>query len=90
MFCAPGFPLEEVVDPTGAGDSFAGGLVGHVASELETNDRIGPSTLRHGMLFGTATASYCVEAVGTARVATLTRRDVDTRLTEIRALFELR
>ena len=90
MFFAPGFPLEDVVDPTGAGDSFAGGLVGHIATELETTDRVGPATLRHAMLFGTATASYCVEAVGTERVASLARRDVDSRVAEIRALFELR
>jgi len=89
MFFAPGFPLEEVVDPTGAGDSFAGGLVGHVAKELEATDRIGPATLRHAMLFGTATASYCVEAVGTERVASIVERDVETRMNEIRSLFHL-
>lgn len=89
MFFAPGFPLEDVVDPTGAGDSFAGGLVGHVAKELETHDRIGPATLRHAMLFGTATASYCVEAVGTERVASIAARDVEARMGEIRSLFHL-
>jgi sugar/nucleoside kinase (ribokinase family) len=90
IFFAPGYPLEDVIDPTGAGDSFAGGLVGHLATELESTDRISPSTLRHAMLFGTVTASYCVEAVGTHRVASVGTGDIETRIAEIRALFDLR
>jgi sugar/nucleoside kinase (ribokinase family) len=90
MFFAPGFPLEDVVDPTGAGDSFAGGLVGHVATELESADRVTPQALRRAMLFGTATASYCVEAVGTRGVADIGAGEVEKRMAEIRGLFELR
>jgi sugar/nucleoside kinase (ribokinase family) len=90
MFYAPGFPLEDVVDPTGAGDSFAGGLVGHVANELEANDRLGPSALRRAMLFGTATASYCVEAVGTKGVSGIGLGEIERRMSEIHALFELK
>jgi len=90
MFFAPGFPLEEVIDPTGAGDSFAGGLVGHIATELEKSDRLGPVGLRRAMLFGTATASYCVEAVGTKGVAAIDAGAIETRMAEIHALFEIR
>lgn len=84
VFAAPGFPLEDVVDPTGAGDSFAGGLVGYLATQAE----ITPLALRRAMIYGTATASYCVEAVGTDRVATLDRRDVAVRVAAIRSLYD--
>jgi sugar/nucleoside kinase (ribokinase family) len=84
VFAAPGFPLEDEVDPTGAGDSFAGGFLGYLASQSE----IGPLALRRAMVHGTATASYCVEAVGTKRVGSLSRSDVAARVNAIRALYE--
>ena len=84
VFAAPGFPLEDVVDPTGAGDSFAGGLLGYIASQPS----ITPLTLRRGMLYATATASFCVEAVGTGRIAAVTREDITRRVDDIRALYE--
>ncbi|WP_438030403.1 PfkB family carbohydrate kinase [Sorangium sp. So ce233] len=84
VFAAPGFPLEDVIDPTGAGDAFAGGLIGYLACQPE----ITPLALRRGMLHATATASFCVEAVGTQRIATVTRPDITARLSEIRALYE--
>jgi sugar/nucleoside kinase (ribokinase family) len=83
VFAVPGFPLENVVDPTGAGDCFAGGFIGYLATQPE----ITPLALRRAMVHGTATASYCVEAVGTSRVATLTRDDVARRVDSIRALY---
>ncbi len=88
IFAVPGYPLEEVIDPTGAGDSFAGGFVGYLAAHF---DRSGATarTLRAAMLYGTATASYCVEAVGTRKVQTLVLGDVEARVTQIRSLFEL-
>ncbi len=86
IFAVPGFPLEEVVDPTGAGDSFAGGFIGYVAAHL---DKPRESTLRNAMLYGTATASYCVEGVGTSKIQTLATSDIDARVTQIRALFDL-
>lgn len=82
-FAAPGFPLEDVVDPTGAGDSFAGGFMGYLARHREIN----ALTLRRAMLYGTATASFCVEAVGTERVAGLTRDDLAARVEAIRGLY---
>jgi sugar/nucleoside kinase (ribokinase family) len=84
IFAAPGFPLEDVVDPTGAGDSFAGGFVGYLAGE----EKLGAHTLRRAMLYATATASFCVEAVGTRRIAAVTRPDVAARVREIRALYD--
>ncbi|WP_245677725.1 PfkB family carbohydrate kinase [Chondromyces crocatus] len=84
IFAAPGFPLEDVVDPTGAGDSFAGGLLGYLA----TQQQVTALSLRRAMLHATATASFCVEAVGTRRISTLTREDVTHRVTEIRTLYE--
>jgi sugar/nucleoside kinase (ribokinase family) len=84
VFAAPGFPLENEVDPTGAGDSFAGGFVGYLATLPE----VSPLALRRAMVHATATASYCVEAVGTARVASLTRAEVVTRVNAICALYD--
>jgi len=92
IFAVPGFPLEEVVDPTGAGDSFAGGFVGYLAAHADKmNDAAPPSgkTLRNAMLYGTATASFCVEGVGTSRLHALASVDIEARVTQIRALFEL-
>lgn len=83
-FAAPGFPLEDVVDPTGAGDSFAGGFIGYLAAQPE----ITPLALRRAMLHATATASFCVEAVGTKRVAEVARADVAARVAAIRALYD--
>jgi sugar/nucleoside kinase (ribokinase family) len=84
VFAAPGFPLENVVDPTGAGDSFAGGFVGYLASQPEHS----PLTVRRAMVHATATASFCVEAVGTRRIASVTRTQVGSRVTAIRSLYD--
>ncbi len=85
IFAVPGFPLENVVDPTGAGDSFAGGFVGYLATQSE----ITSSVLRRAMVHGTATASHCVEAVGTSRVAVLTSEGVERRVQDILRLFAI-
>lgn len=82
-FFAPAYPLEEVVDPTGAGDSFAGGLLGYLATLPE----ITPLGLRRAIVVASACASYGVEAVGPARLANLTRNDVARRLDSFRALI---
>jgi sugar/nucleoside kinase (ribokinase family) len=84
IFAAPGYPLEDVTDPTGAGDSFAGGLIGYLACQPEISEY----TLRRAMIHATATASYCVEAVGTERVSKLTREEVATRVGMIRTLYD--
>jgi sugar/nucleoside kinase (ribokinase family) len=81
-FALPAYPVEEVVDPTGAGDSFAGGFMGHLAS----GGTVDAGSLRRSMLHGTATASMCVEGFGVERLAACTRKDVDARCEELRAI----
>lgn len=75
MFFAPAIPLEEVVDPTGAGDSFVGGLAGYLAGEGETSI----SAIKKGMIFGTATASATCEGFGTENTAALTKDEILNR-----------
>jgi sugar/nucleoside kinase (ribokinase family) len=75
-FFAPAFPLEDEIDPTGAGDTFAGALLGHLA-QAKTIDH---DSLRRALLFAAAVASFCVEDVGTRRLERLTREDVTSRL----------
>jgi sugar/nucleoside kinase (ribokinase family) len=84
FFALPAYPLERVIDPTGAGDTFAGGFVGYVAQHL--ND--GPPTpsdhvLRRAMAYGTALASFNVEEFGTERVARLAAEEIHDRVAAI-------
>jgi sugar/nucleoside kinase (ribokinase family) len=81
-FALPAYPVEEVVDPTGAGDSFAGGFMGHVAAEGNAE----PATLRRSMVHGTAAASFCVEGFGVERLARCTKAEIDARCGELRAI----
>lgn len=83
-FFAPAYPLEEVLDPTGAGDSFAGGLIGYVArvGDLE------PNTMRRAMYFGSALGSFCVEGIGPRRLLEVSREDLDKRMKAFTALVE--
>ena len=80
FFALPAFPLESVLDPTGAGDSFAGGFLGSIASE---EGAITHEALARAMAYGTALASFNVEEFGTERVARLTREEIDQRLIEL-------
>jgi sugar/nucleoside kinase (ribokinase family) len=83
-FAIPGFLLDEVRDPTGAGDSFAGGFLGYLdAAEAEQPDE---AELRRAMAYGTVLASFNVAEFGTERVVRLTREEIDARLTELRAM----
>jgi sugar/nucleoside kinase (ribokinase family) len=92
FFALPGFPLEDVRDPTGAGDSFAGGFLGHLDGRAERLDdghlRLDDSTLRSAMAYGTVLASFNVEDFGTERVAALDRDDIEARLKQLRAMTE--
>jgi sugar/nucleoside kinase (ribokinase family) len=81
-FFAPAFPLEDEVDPTGAGDTFAGALLGHLA-QAKTIDH---DALRRALLFAAAVASFCVEDVGTRRLERLTLDDVTKRLDQLHRL----
>ena len=75
-FFAPAFPLEEVVDPTGAGDTFAGGFIGYLA---KTQD-LSFENLKRAVVYGSALASVTVEKFGIERLAELTKEEVDERV----------
>ena len=83
FFSLPAYPLETVIDPTGAGDSFAGGFLGYLASEGSPTD---DASLRRAMTFGSVLASFNVEQFGTERVQTLTRPEIDERYEEFRRM----
>jgi sugar/nucleoside kinase (ribokinase family) len=84
-FRAPALPLEEVVDPTGAGDSFAGGFFGYLASEKELT----AGAFRRAMFYGSVMGSFAVEQFGTDRLETLTRTEIDARFEQFRELTHL-
>lgn len=84
MFWCPAMPLDDVVDPTGAGDTFAGALIGYLAAMGDTS----PIGLRRAMVVGTAVASFCVQAVGTARLARLGREDLSERVQTLQDLMD--
>jgi sugar/nucleoside kinase (ribokinase family) len=81
-FKAPAYPLQEVFDPTGAGDAFAGGFMAHVA---RTGD-ISFDNLRRAMVYGSAMGSFAVEAFGVQRFETVTLGEVDARVRAFRDL----
>jgi sugar/nucleoside kinase (ribokinase family) len=76
VFFAPALPLEEVFDPTGAGDTFAGGFIGHLA---KTRD-LSFSNMKTAIIVGSAMASFCVEKFGPERLKTLTKDEIDARI----------
>jgi sugar/nucleoside kinase (ribokinase family) len=84
-FFTPAYPLETEIDPTGAGDTFAGALVGYLANANATD----PATLRRALVTASAVASFCVEDVGTRRLRDLTMNDVTARLNELRGLIHV-
>jgi sugar/nucleoside kinase (ribokinase family) len=82
FFSLPAFPLETVVDPTGAGDTFAGGFVGYIAAHIE--EELSDELLRQAMAHGTALASFNVEQFGTERVAHLSGPEIVARVRQLR------
>jgi sugar/nucleoside kinase (ribokinase family) len=85
FFALPGFPLENVRDPTGAGDSFAGGFLGYLDSHDGDLDE---GSLRRAMGYGTVLASFNVEEFGTERVARLTREEIDARFADLHEMTQ--
>ena len=81
-FAIPAFPLESVFDPTGAGDTFAGGFMGYLASQKEISE----DTLRRAMVYGTVMASFNVEEFGTERVDRLTHKEINERFRQFKQL----
>jgi sugar/nucleoside kinase (ribokinase family) len=85
FFALPGFPLEDVRDPTGAGDSFAGGFFGYLDG---LDGELDGSHLRRAMGYGTVLASFNVEEFGTERVARLRREEIDERFEALRRMTQ--
>ena len=87
VFFAPALPLEEVFDPTGAGDTFAGGFMGHLA---KTGD-ISFENMKRGIIVGSAMASFCVEKFGATRLKEVNKDDINNRIQEFKNLvsFEI-
>jgi sugar/nucleoside kinase (ribokinase family) len=82
IFFAPAYPLESVFDPTGAGDSFAGGFIGYLAATGDLSDE----NMRRAVVVGSAMGSFAVEKFSNARLLEITRADIDKRLQEFRQL----
>ncbi|MFZ2224558.1 MAG: PfkB family carbohydrate kinase [Candidatus Deferrimicrobium sp.] len=88
IFAAPAYPLETIFDPTGAGDSFAGGFMGYLASR--DGAALTEMDYRLATIYGSAIASFTVEAFSTERLQGLTREEIDSRLAAFRSLTEFR
>ncbi len=86
FFSLPAYPLESVVDPTGAGDTFAGGFVGYIAANLGDGGELSDELLRAAMAHGTALASFNVEEFGTERVVRLGETEIAERVAELREI----
>jgi sugar/nucleoside kinase (ribokinase family) len=86
FFSMPAYPLETVIDPTGAGDAFAGGLLGYLDAQGGADD---VAALRRAVTYGSAVASFWVEEFGCERAATLTREDIDERYEEFRRMTSI-
>jgi sugar/nucleoside kinase (ribokinase family) len=84
VFFAPALPLEEVFDPTGAGDTFAGGFVGHLAS----TSNLSFENMKLALVAGSNLASFCVEKFGTQRMESLTQEEVYRRLRNFKQLTQ--
>ena len=76
VFFAPALPLEEVFDPTGAGDTFAGGFIGHLAKMKD----ISFENMKTAIIVGSAMASFCVEKFGTQKLREISKADIDERI----------
>ena len=83
-FFVPGYPLEEVLDPTGAGDSFAGGLMGYLASQ----GTVTPAAVRRAMFFASTLGSFCVEGIGPERLLAIGRAEVAARIASFAELVD--
>jgi cytidine kinase len=82
LFICPAYPLKTVVDPTGAGDSFVGGMMGYLANSRGSIDQ----NIRKAMVYGSVVASFCCEGFGVTRTTRVTRRQIDFRVRELEGL----
>jgi sugar/nucleoside kinase (ribokinase family) len=83
LFVAPAYPLHKVVDPTGAGDSFVGGLLGYLAAQKSGSI---DSNLRRALIHGSVVASFCCEGFGLTRTTKVTKADIQGRVRELEKL----
>jgi sugar/nucleoside kinase (ribokinase family) len=81
-YVMPAYPTPDVIDPTGAGDSFGGGYMGFIASNGDSS----PTSLKRAMAYGTVTASFTVEGFSLDRLAKIGRADIDNRYEEYRRM----
>ena len=84
VFYAPALPLEEVFDPTGAGDTFAGGFVGYIAGTGDTSFE----NMKNAVIYGSTLASFCVEKFGTERMQNLSKNEIHKRLIQFKQLTQ--
>lgn len=84
VFFAPALPLEEVFDPTGAGDTFAGGFIGYLS---QTED-VSFENMKRAIIYGSAMASFCVEKFGTERLINLSQKEINDRVNEFKKLSQ--
>lgn len=82
VYAIPAFPTEDVIDPTGAGDSFAGGMMGYIASQ----GKLDPDTIKKALVYGTLVASFCVEGFSLDRFQEIDRAAIDKRVEEFRTI----
>jgi sugar/nucleoside kinase (ribokinase family) len=85
VFVLPAYPADKVIDPTGAGDSFAGGFFGYIASQPELT----PAVFKRAMFYGGVMGSFTVERFGTERLQHLTREEIEERFAIFRELTHL-
>ena len=85
FFFVPGYPLETVVDPTGAGDSFAGGFFGYLDAHLESRE-LTDEVLRRAAVYGSVVASFAIEAFGSERLQRLTLPEIEARFSEFKRM----
>ncbi|MBI2819207.1 MAG: sugar kinase [Acidobacteria bacterium] len=86
VFMAPALPLEAVQDPTGAGDSFAGGFMGYLASSADSDHSTPRARMRRAIIYGSVMGSFAVERFGLERLQNLTREEIDDRYSDFRQL----
>jgi sugar/nucleoside kinase (ribokinase family) len=89
IFIAPALPLEDVHDPTGAGDSFAGGFMGYLAAHGDSGELSNVNHIRRAIIYGSVMGSFAVERFGLERLRTLTRQEIDARYREFQSLMRV-
>jgi sugar/nucleoside kinase (ribokinase family) len=85
----PAYPTRQVIDPTGAGDSFAGGMMGFLATAEQVENNLSIQSLRTAMAYGTVVASFNIESFSLHRLMQIQRRDLEDRFNEFRTMIRI-